>query len=128
MMKLMFIIKDFHVNFIVILFVGILEKEKAYFVELPFEDPSLSMIIYLPIDDTPSAVNDVLQRFSDETINRALTEGSIHEVELEMPKMTFGGEYMLSNVSFGQFSEVDKKKTHFKSHLSLFLLLPFVST
>lgn len=112
-MKLMFIIKDFHVNFIVILFVGILEKEKAYFVELPFEDPSLSMIIYLPIDDTPSAVNDVLQRFSDETINRALTEGSIHEVELEMPKMTFGGEYMLSNVSFGQFSEVDKKKNTF---------------
>lgn len=101
--RLIVILNIFLVLTFVFLFPGVLEKEKAVFVELPYEDPALCMIIYLPIDESSYAVDDLLEQFSDKTINRALTKGTIHEVELEMPKMTFEGEYMLKNVSFYQF-------------------------
>lgn len=84
--------KYFHGNSLFVSFAGILEKERTHFVELPYGDRTLSMVIFLPVDETPTALDDLLQRFSDETVSKSLNEGSILEVELEMPRMSFGGE------------------------------------
>lgn len=71
----------------------------AAFLELPFQDANqaISMFIYLPYENTPTAVDDVLDKFTAETFDR-LSDGMNGKVDVEIPKITLKGEYMLANV------------------------------
>lgn len=69
--------------------------------ELPFQDAdqAISMFIYLPYENTPTAVDDVLEKFTAETFDK-LNDGMNGQVDVELPKIVLKGEYVLSNVIF----------------------------
>lgn len=73
--------------------------------ELPFHaaDHSISMFIFLPVKQTPNAVDEFVNKFSVDTIRKVLTEGESNVVELELPKMHLEGNYMMKDVCYAQF-------------------------
>lgn len=78
-----------------------IEELNVAYLEMPYsvEDSAISMIVYLPIEKTPTALDDVLSKFTVETIHEALTAGSIQEVDVEFPKISLDGSYVLAKVS-----------------------------
>lgn len=89
-----------------------IDELNVAFLELPYsvEDSAISMFVYLPIENTPTAVDELLSKFSVKTIHEALTAGSVQEVDVEFPKISLDGSYLLAQVSpiFRFFSQ--KKK------------------
>lgn len=72
-------------NFEAITFVwnaGVLDSVNAAYLEMPYEgeDSADSMVIYLPLDDSPAALDDLVNKFTFETMNEALSRKQIEEV------------------------------------------------
>lgn len=62
------------------------------------EDQAITMFIYLPLENTPTAVDDLLEKMSPETIQEA-SKGKIpQDVDVQLPKMSLEGSYELNNV------------------------------
>lgn len=73
---------------------GVLEEEKATFLELQYEDnQSISMIIYLPNKKSPTAVNEFLDKFTGETIKTALKTSMEYKVKVKLPKFSLESEF-----------------------------------
>lgn len=81
--------------------IGFLDDENAAFLELPYQD-QISMFIYLPYENTPTAVDSLLEQFTAETFEK-LSDGGQGQVIVEFPKIKLQGEYMLGNVSHLHF-------------------------
>lgn len=81
--------------------VGKLTEENADFLEMPYEtdDNSLSMFVFLPCENTPTAVDDLLCKISTKTISEASRGNQPQKVHLQFPKMSLDGEYKLPEVS-----------------------------
>lgn len=58
----------------------------------------VSLLVFLPIENTPTAVDDLLEQFSVEIIETAAKEKS-QDVQIEFPKFSLEGSYALGNVS-----------------------------
>lgn len=72
-------------NFEAITFVwnaGVLDSVNAAYLEIPYEgeDSTDSMVIYLPLDDSPAALDDLVNKFTFESMNEALSRKQIEEV------------------------------------------------
>lgn len=80
---------------------GVIDELNVAYLELPYsvENSAISMFVYLPIENTTKAVDDLLSKFSVKTIHEALTAGSIQEVDVEFPKISLDGSYLLAQVS-----------------------------
>lgn len=64
------------------------------------ENFTVSMFVYLPFDNSPSAVDDLIDNLSAETINQALNGKMEREiVDFYFPKIQLNSEYLLKNVS-----------------------------
>lgn len=61
------------------------------------------MFIFLPIEHTHKAIDKFMDKFSVETINKALTEGESNDVDVELPRLHLEGEYMMGDVSINSF-------------------------
>lgn len=57
------------------------------------------MFIFLPIARTHKAIDEFMEKFSMETINKATTEGESNDVEVEVPKLHLRSEYLMADVS-----------------------------
>lgn len=79
---------------------GVIDELKVAFLELPYSvgGAAISMFVYLPIENTSTAVDGLLSKFSVKTINEALTTGSVQEVDVEFPKFSLDGSYLLAGV------------------------------
>lgn len=91
-------------NFMAIIFVwnsGVLNNVNAAYLEMPYEgeDSAISMIVYLPLENTPAALDNLVNKFTVETMNEALNRKQIEEVEVELPKISLDGKYPLRSVS-----------------------------
>lgn len=64
------------------------------------EDDSVSMFVYLPLENTPTAVDDLLSKISSKTIKQALRGVEPRKVDVKFPRMKLGGEYELLKVSY----------------------------
>ena len=87
---------------------GELEDLNADYLEMPYkmEDESLSMYVLLPHENTPTAVDDLLNKLSSETISRVLSSrGGRPNIHVKFPKMELASEYGLLSVS-GPFNTV----------------------
>lgn len=84
--------------------VGVLDGESARFLEIPYEsqDRSISMFIFLPISNSPCAVNELIKKFTVSTIHDAFMTANerMVDIDVQLPKMSLKGEYNLNNVSF----------------------------
>lgn len=81
---------------------GFLEKEYVSVLEVPYqsENFSVSMFVYLPYDDSPSAVDNLIDNLSDKIINQALTEKmEMKTVDFTFPRISLKSEYLMKNVS-----------------------------
>lgn len=69
---------------------------------MPYESEgqAISMFVFLPNENSPTAVNELLGQFTTESINKAKTEGSVEMVDVEFPKLSLTGDYYLDGVSF----------------------------
>lgn len=81
---------------------GVLKRENAAFLEMPYqgENQAISMIVFLPLKNSATAVDKLLTKFTTETINKAMTQGKLEMVDVEFPKLSLKGDYLLSGVSF----------------------------
>lgn len=79
---------------------GVIDELKVAFLELPYsvEDATISMFVYLPIENTSTAVDGLLSKFSVKTIHEALTTGSVQEVDVKFPKISLDGSYFLASI------------------------------
>lgn len=73
---------------------------------MPYEHPSdvkpHMMIVFLPNENTPTAVDDMLDRFTDTTLVDVmvrLAKSDPESVDIEFPKMSIEGNYDLDGVS-----------------------------
>lgn len=80
--------------------IGKLVADDATYIELPYEDDSISMFVYLPNKNTPTAVDDLLDTFSGESIDDSLKQGRYGPVNVELPRMKMEGDYLLEEVSY----------------------------
>lgn len=81
---------------------GVLKKENAAVLKVPYEgeNDAISMYVYLPFEKSSSAVDDLMDKLSAETIKDALTmEMDTQRVDFHFPKMSLNGEYLLKDVS-----------------------------
>lgn len=63
------------------------------------EDQAITMTVYLPLENTPTAVDDLLTKMTTKTIRQALKGNIPQKVHVEFPKMALEGDYELSDVS-----------------------------
>lgn len=63
------------------------------------DDNSVSMFVYLPLENTPTAVDDLLSKISSRTIEQALSEARLRTVDVKFPKINLNGEYEFKKVS-----------------------------
>lgn len=82
-------------------FSGVLAKENAAFIELPYEgeQEAISMFVFLPKDEMPNGLDNFLNEFSHATIQQALRSRSYKLVDIAMPKISLEGELFLKDVS-----------------------------
>lgn len=75
-------------------------EEDAAVLEMPFtgENDAISMTVILPNENSPNAVNSLLEKCTAETIHKALTEVEIQKVDIKFPKLSMKREYYLSKV------------------------------
>lgn len=68
---------------------------------MPYEgaDQSITMTVYLPLENTPIAVDDLVEKMTTDTIRQALRLGIPQEVDVEFPKMSLEGGYELKTVN-----------------------------
>lgn len=64
------------------------------------EDDSVSMFVYLPLENTPTAVDDLLSKITSRTIEQALRGAAPRKVDVKFPKMNLNGEYELPKVCY----------------------------
>lgn len=92
-------------------FAGVLDGESARFIELPYESEnrSISMFVFLPLENSPVGVNQLIKKFTVETIHEAFTAANIDrtEIDVELPKMLLQSEYILNDVSVRMLSEFE---------------------
>lgn len=81
-------------------FVGVIEKLKTAFVEMPYEGEhgSISMFVLLPVF-TPKAIDELLDNITPEILDEVLSNDSYEEVTVEFPKMSFDRKFKLVPVS-----------------------------
>ena len=79
---------------------GALRKENAAYLRMPYQmkDESISMFVFLPNENSPTAVDDLLNKMSFETIMQALGGKQQETVIVKFPKMSLDGEYDLIKV------------------------------
>ncbi|XP_055307140.1 serine protease inhibitor 88Ea-like [Sitodiplosis mosellana] len=79
---------------------GVLEKENAAYLEMPYqgEDQAITMYVYLPLENTPNAVDDLVDTMTMETIQEAFRGEIPQEVDVQFPKMALEGNYELKNI------------------------------
>lgn len=94
-----------------------IDELNVAYLELPYsvEDSAISMFVYLPIENTPTAVDELLSKFSVKTIHEALTAGSVQEVDVEFPKISLDGSYLLAQVNQIFTYSSQNKKTQYIS-------------
>lgn len=63
------------------------------------EDQAITMYIYLPLENKPTAVDDLLDNMTTETIRQALRGEIPQDVDVQLPKMSLEGNYELKDVS-----------------------------
>jgi len=78
---------------------GVSEKLGAAYLELPFgfwieSDAEITMLVFLPKENTSIAVDDMLEKFTEETIQTA-TNAMTQEVDVQFPKISLDGSYVL---------------------------------
>lgn len=67
------------------------------------EDQSINMYVYLPLENSPTAVDDLMEKMTIKTIRRALEGMTPQQVDVQFPKISLEGDYELNNVSEKQF-------------------------
>lgn len=82
-------------------FLGVLENENAAYLELPYdgEDQSVTMYVFLPLENTPTAVDELVEKMTTETIRHALRRTTPQKLDVQFPKISLEGNYELNNVS-----------------------------
>ncbi|XP_055306209.1 serine protease inhibitor 88Ea-like [Sitodiplosis mosellana] len=79
---------------------GVLHNVNAAYLEMPYdgEDSAISMFIYLPLENTPNAVDDLVNKFTVETMYEALSRKQVESVEVEFPKISLDSTYPLGGI------------------------------
>jgi serpin B len=70
------------------------EDDNAAYLELPYANKTFSMVIALP--HTDKTVADVVENLDAERWNAAMTNMYEHKVNLNLPRFTFKGDYLLN--------------------------------
>ena len=75
-------------------------REFSY-LRMPYqtEDESIAMFVFLPNENSPTAVDDLLNKLSFETLCEVLDGQQQETVNVKFPKMSLDGEYQLPKVS-----------------------------
>lgn len=60
----------------------------------------ISMLVFLPVENTATAVDEVLDKLSADDIGKAMKNGISREVHVQFPKISLDGSYVLGKVSF----------------------------
>lgn len=74
---------------------------------MPYKDENdgISIFIFLPLETSSTAVDDLLDKLSFETINDVLqTKMRKTFVDISCPKYSLRSEYFLKDVSVGKFN------------------------
>lgn len=78
---------------------GELDDLDATYIELPYKvdqfTDSVSMFVYLPNEETPGALDKMLEKFSGSTIEQSMNRNNYGEMFVKLPKMELEGEYSL---------------------------------
>lgn len=91
------------INFICVS--GVLTKEEATFLEMPYktnDGNTISMFAFLPLKNSPAAVDNLLKKMSTSTIEAIGHEASKTVVDVKFPKIELKKEYKLMQVSYSQ--------------------------
>lgn len=77
------------------------EALDASFIQMPYtgEDGATVMYVLLPKQNSPTAVDDMLDQLTPEVLDDVLTGGWKQEVEVEFPKLKLESEFTLGEVS-----------------------------
>lgn len=83
-----------------LILIGVIEKLKTAFVEMPYEGEhgSISMFVLLPVF-TPNAIDELLNNITPEILDEVLSSESFEEVTVEFPKISFERKFKLVPVS-----------------------------
>lgn len=79
----------------------------AAYLELPYlksksaydKNAEISLLVFLPEENTVTAVDDMLEKFTEEMIQTA-SNAMMQEVDVQFPKISLDGTYILGKVSF----------------------------
>lgn len=80
----------------------------------------MSMIVFLPRSKSPTAVDDMLNGFTDETLFNILIDiekTNPSTVDVEFPKMSEGATYSLDGVSISEYFRFKNILIKMKFHL-----------
>lgn len=88
-------------------FLGVLENENAAYLEMPYdgEDQSITMYVYLPLENTPTAVDDLVEKMTTKTIRRALKGTMPQQIDVQFPKISLEGNYELNEVLMNEINK-----------------------
>lgn len=92
------------------------EKLKAAFLDMPYktknDERPISMQVFLPLKNTPTAVNELIDNLRVEDINEVWDRRVMQLVDVEFPKMSMDVSYdSLADVSkIFYFHSINNKK------------------
>lgn len=77
---------------------GVRNEENIAFLKMPYSGNDFAMYIYLPLENSSTAVDDLLSKLTIKTLE-GLQGGKRSYVDVKFPKMSIKSDFMLESVS-----------------------------